>query len=70
MAFSIDEWIDISQCDSLTTSQVWESNLEKVFKVEELKTVNDHYWCTGLGVEWFLCGTKMTNYKSGGSKRI
>ena len=39
-------------------------------KVEKSKTANDHYWCTRLGVVWFLCGLKMTKYKSGGLKRM
>ena len=30
--------------------------------------MNDHYWCTRLGVERFLCGPKMAKCKSGGPK--
>ena len=30
--------------------------------------INDHKWCTRLWAEWFLCGPKMTNWKSGGLK--
>ena len=30
--------------------------------------MNDHYWCTRLGVERFLCGPKMAKCKSGGRK--
>jgi hypothetical protein len=37
-------------------------------KVEKSNSVNDHYWCTRLRVEWFLCGSKMVNHKSGGPK--
>jgi hypothetical protein len=39
-------------------------------KVEKPKIVNDHYWCFRPGIVWFLCGPKMTNYKSGGLKRL
>ena len=28
------------------------------------------YWCSKRGVEWFLCGPKMANCKSGGAKRM
>ena len=38
-------------------------------KVEKWETMNDHYWCTGLGVEWFFCGSIMAIDESGGSKR-
>ena len=31
---------------------------------------DDLNWCTRLGVEWFLCGPQMTNYKSVGPKRM
>ena len=33
-------------------------------EVEKPKTVNDHCWCTRPKVEWFLCGSKMTNRKN------
>ena len=39
-------------------------------KVGKPKMVNDHPWCTRLGVERFLCGPKMANYKSDGLKRM
>ena len=41
-----------------------------LYKEEKLKMVNDHYWYTRLGIEWFLCGPVMANCKSGGPKRM
>ena len=38
-------------------------------KVEVPKAVNDHYWCTRLEAEWFLCGPKMANWNCDGMKR-
>lgn len=32
--------------------------------------MNDHYWCIRLGVEWFICRSKMAIYKRGDSKRM
>jgi hypothetical protein len=32
--------------------------------------VNDHYWCSRIGVECSLCGLTMANCECGGLKRM
>ena len=42
--------------------------LNRTHKVDKQRAVNDYYWCTRLGVERFMCGSKLVDRKSGGPK--
>ena len=60
-------WLDPRQSGTCYLMYV---EVVEACSVENLKTLNDHYWCTRLGVEWLLCGPKMAEYKSGGPKGV
>ena len=56
---AVFDWVTFQALDFWCTS-----------REKNIKTLNDHYWCTRLGVAWFLRGPKMANYKSGGPQRM